>query len=324
VIFDKAGNLYGVTIAGGNGCPGGCGTVFELTPSNGGWTESVLYSFAGGNDGASPEAVLVMDRAGNLYGTTTAGGDQSCQQGGCGTVFELTPAGGGQWQESVLHAFAGGKKDGAQPIFNADVILDKVGNLYGTTELGGKYNLGTVFELTPAQAGGWTETLLHSFRGIPDGQGPAAGLALVGGVLYGTTYSGGKVCQLRGGAAGGCGTVFQVTPGANGKWIEKVIHRFHASDGIESLATPALDPAGNLYGTTFEGGSGPCGVCGTAFELTPSANGKWTETVLHDFGAPGDAGTPEAGFIRDKAGHLFGTSVLGGANSNGTVYEISP
>ena len=119
--------------------------------------------------------------------------------------------------------------------------------------------------------------------------------------------------------------MFQMTPGANGKWKERVIHRFHGTDGIESFATPVLDPAGNLYGTTFEGGSGRCGVCGTAFELTPSAEGKWKENVLHDFGSNmNDAGTPEAGMILNRAGHLFGTSSLGGADKNGTVYEITP
>ena len=122
----------------------------------------------------------------------------------------------------------------------------------------------------------------------------------------------------------GCGSVFQLTRGSEGQWQEKVILAFSGSDGIESFATPVLDQAGNIYGTTFEGGGGPCTVCGTVFELTP-VQGKWTETVLHDFGATlTDAGTPEAGVILDARGHLFGTSSLGGSNGNGTVYEITP
>jgi len=320
VIFDKAGNLYGVTQGGGgNGCFGGCGTVFELTPgANGQWTEAVLYAFTGGSDGGSPTANLIFDAAGNLYGTTEAGGNASC--GGCGTVFKLTPRQNGHWTETVLHAFKG-HSDGALPLF-AGVIFDGAGNLYGTTLSGGKYDNGTVFELAPAKAGRWKKTILHAFKGGSDGASPAAGLVLVGGILYGTTYNGGD--ESAGCPSAGCGTVFQLSAKGGGKWTETVIHRFQGSDGIESLATPIFDKAGNLYGTTFEGGSGNCGVCGTAFELTP-VNGQWQETVLHDFGSRnGDAGTPEGGLIVNKAGKLFGTTAIGGNNGVGSVYEITP
>ena len=316
MVFDSAGDLYGVTFSGGQH---GCGTMFELSPNGKSrWTESVIYSFACGTDGANPRAALILDKLGNLYGTTTAGGDESCQARGCGTVFELSPRGGGNWAETVLHRFAGGN-DGYMPF--GGVVLDGSGNLYGTAALGGKFGRGIVFRLTPSRKGEWRKTVLHDFGGGNDGAFPAAGLALFAGALYGTTYSGGNPAC---GVTNGCGTVFQMTQGATGQWQEKVILAFSGTDGIESFATPVLDQAGNIYGTTFEGGSGRCTVCGTAFELTP-APGKWTEIVLHDFGATQtDAGTPEAGVILDPRGHLFGTSSLGGSNSNGTVYEITP
>ena len=320
LIFDQAGDLYGMTYSGGsNGCFNGCGTVFELTPTaKGDWTETVLYAFTGGTDGGSPQAGLVLDTTGSLYGTTYQGGDTSCASGGCGTVFKLTPGFGTRWTESVLHAFTG--SDGAYPF--AALTLDLAGNLYGTTVTGGRYNGGVVFALAPGRAGKWKETVLHAFSGIPDGRNPAAGLALGGDTLYGTTYSGGgMLCGL----ATGCGTVFQLKPDARGKWTETVIHRFRGGDGIESFATPVLDQAGNLYGTTFEGGSGPCNVCGTVIKLTPSANGHWQETVLHNFGSrSGDGGTPEGGLIFNHRGNLFGTTAGGGQIGYGTVFEITP
>jgi len=320
VIFDQSGNLFGVTQnGGGDGCSRGCGTVFELMPGqNGHWTESVLYSFTGGSDGASPDAQLILDGAGNLYGTTQAGGDATCATGGCGTVFVLTPAQNGHWTQTVLHTFKGGS-DGEFP-FMASLVFDATGNLYSTTSSGGKFGLGTVFRLSPRKNGKWTETILRAFQGGSDGASPAAGLTLVGDILYGTTYGGGKQCIV-----GGCGTVYQMKADPKGKWTETVIHRFRGTDGIETLSTPILDPAGNLFGTTFEGGSGLCGVCGTAFELKPKAKGNWHESVLHDFGSrQGDAGTPEGGLIVNKAGKVFGTTALGGKEGLGAVFEIAP
>ena len=325
VIFDKAGNLYGVTQdGGGSGCFGGCGTVFELTPgADGQWTETVLHRFTGGSDGGEPNAILIFDSAGNLYGTTEAGGDASCDLGefaGCGTVFELMPGKSGQWTETVLHAFKGGS-DGALPIFSG-VIFDATGNLYGTTAVGGKYGIGTVFELMPAEGGKWKESILHAFKGGSDGNNPATGLALFEGNLYGTTYAGGSSSC---GVSAGCGTVFQLKLNARGKWAKTVIHEFQGSDGIETFATPVFDKAGNLYGTTFEGGSGECNVCGTALELTPTASGPWQETVLHDFGSQNDdAATPFGGLIINKAGKLFGMTDGGGNDNAGAVYEITP
>jgi uncharacterized repeat protein (TIGR03803 family) len=217
LIMDAAGNLYGTTETGGGssyctsgGQPIGCGTVFELQPvAGGGWNEIVLYSFAGRpNDGAIPSAPLIFDSAGNLYGTTLSGGpqDRSCQinQGvsGCGIVFELLPAAGGLWNETILHEFTQSNGDGIEP--QAGVIFDSLGNLYGTTTRGGAFTYGTVYELSPSSGGTWTETILHSFGSGTDGQTPYSGLIRdAAGNFYGTT--------LRGGDAN-FGTVFEVTP----------------------------------------------------------------------------------------------------------------
>src|ERR1039458_6939697 len=180
------------------------GTVFELTPqAGGGWTETVIHSFGSGTDGAGPWAGLIFDAAGNLYSTTKGGGTYNG-----GTVFELTPQAGGGWTEQVLHSFQGGA-DGAQPY--AGLIFDAAGNLYGTTYFGGAYGYyGTVFDLTPAAGGTWTEKVLYNFSGFPDGINPVGGLIFDGtGNLYGTTYLGGTY---------GKGTLFELTPAGGGTW----------------------------------------------------------------------------------------------------------
>jgi len=317
LVFDQAGNLYGTTAdGGGKGCFGGCGTVFELSPSpNGSWTETVLYRFTGAADGANPQANLILDDKGTLYGTTLAGGDLSCDTGGCGTVFELTSGAGGQWTETVLHAFAGGSSDGQESDL-AGLIFDGSGNLYGTTALGGTADAGTVFELTPSGGGSWTSTILYSFLGGRDGRNPSAGLVFVGGNLFGTTYAGGTSCE--------CGTAFKLSPQTGSLWKETVIHRFQGKDGIGPTFALTPDTNGNLYGTVFDGGSGQCNVCGTAFELLPPVKKQWRRKVLHHFGATlTDAGTPNGGLVLDQAGNLFGTSELGGSAGKGTVYEIA-
>lgn len=193
---DATGNLYGTTQEGGAHASG---TVFELTPSQGGWTETVLYSFA---ENYYPEAGLLIDRAGNLYGTTEGGGTSNG-----GTVFELTPQAGGGWKETLLHSFAGG--DGSNPC--AGLILDAAGDLYGTTQGGGTHSYGTVFELIPAGGGKWTEKVLYNFTG-PRGAYPYAGLILdAAGNLYGTTFAGGMYSSCPYGT-NYCGTVFELTP----------------------------------------------------------------------------------------------------------------
>ena len=191
----------------------GCGTVFEMTPKEGGgWTEKVLHNFGNGTDGAYPEAGLIFDAAGNLYGTTAYGGPH-----GYGTVFEMTPNGSGGWTEKVLHYFGNGS-DGLSPY--SGLIFDAVGNLYGMTMGGGSSDNGTVFELTPSEGGNWTEKVLHNFGGYngPNGCFPSSGLIFdAAGNLYGTTTQGGDH---------GVGIVFEMTPKVGGGWTEKTLHNF--------------------------------------------------------------------------------------------------
>ena len=326
LVFDSNGNLYGTT---GGGGANGDGTVFELTPANGGWTETTLYSFCSLTncaDGANPLSALVFDSEGNLYGTTYDGGGGAS----CGTVFELTPV-AGAWTESVLHAFAGA--DGCYPY--AGVILDSSGNVYGTTAGGGVYHgfscftsgCGTVFELA---SGVWTETVLHSFH-VPnsnDGLAPEAALVFGhNGNLYGTTaYGGDAGC----GGGGGCGTVFELASNARGGWTERVIHRFQHSttDGARPHSALILDKAGKLFGTASFGAGG---LYGSVFEMSPGAKGTWSETVLHNFTTYTKGAGPN-GLVFDAKGNLYGTTGGGGVpylgcfgeGGCGVVFRLSP
>ena len=309
LIFDAVGNLYGTTYEGGTH---DVGTVFELMPKAGeGWTEQVLYSFNNnGADGAGPAAGLIFDKNGNLYGTTSEGGTH-----GVGMVFELAPAQGGGWTEQVLYSFSTNGPVGADPA--AGLIFDAAGNLYGTTNRGGTHDFGTVFELTPnAGGGGWTETVLYHFSNYPDGAYPVAGLIFdAAGNLYGTT---------GGGGTRDVGTVFELTPKAGGGWTETVLYNFSTKGPVGAYPYAGLifDGAGNLYGTTSEGGTR--GV-GTVFELTPKAGGGWTEQVLYNFSTNGPVGAyPFAGLIFDAAGNLYGTTNRGGTHGYGTVFELTP
>ncbi len=308
LIMDASGNFYGTTCYGGlyNG-----GTVFELTRAQGGgWTETVLYSFGNGTDGSVPEARLIFDANGNLYGTTTFGGIHDG-----GTVFELTPTGGGNWTETVLRNFGGGT-DGAIPF--SGLVFDANGNLYGTTYQGGIHNHGTVFQLAPRQGGGWTGTVLHSFNNNgSDGALPESDVIFdAAGNLYGTTSAGGIHDY---------GTAFELAPAQGGGWTETVLHSFNlnGTDGAYPEASLVFDTAGNLYGTTGEGGIHY--IYGTVFELTPRQGAGWTETVLHSFNFNGaDGAYPEAGLTVDSTGNLYSTTSLGGIHNYGTAFELSP
>jgi uncharacterized repeat protein (TIGR03803 family) len=315
LIFDKAGNLYGTTESGGANSQG---TVFEMTRnSNGSWTETVLYSFTGSTDGGQPYGSLVLDGAGNLYGTTNYGGNANCTMG-CGTVFELTPGSSG-WTESVLYSFTGGS-DGREP--SARLLADAAGNLYGTTMLGGTISsvcssgCGTVFKLTKGSSG-WTESVLYAFAGGADGISPYDGLAFdAKGNVYGTTYAGG---------ASAVGTVFKLTPASSG-WTESVIHSFAGgNDGKYPFGDVILDAAGNLYGTAFQGDAVGYGI---VFELLPNPKGGWRERVLHGFGNAPSA-SPVAGLVMDTVGNLYGTTMLGAAQTScgggcGTLFKLTP
>jgi uncharacterized repeat protein (TIGR03803 family) len=253
LVRDKEGNLYGTTFGGGTS---GEGTVFKLDTTG---METVLYSFTGGADGANPHGSLILDKAGNLYGTTYLGGLLNCFGAGCGVVFKLDTTG----TETVLHSFTG--PDGANP--DAGLVRDKEGNLYGTTSGGGPSKEGTVFKLDTTP----TETVLYSFTGLADGAGPLAGLVRdKAGNLYGTTNQGGNLsCQ----APSGCGVVFKVDPAG----VETVLHSFTGgADGSVLYGDLVQDKAGNLYGTTSNGGAS--GV-GTVFKLTPGKSSTSTSFI---------------------------------------------
>ena len=338
LIFDKAGNLYGTTEYGGSGTctasvANGCGTVFELSPqSGGGWTQTVLYSFQNnGQDGVNPRAGLVIDNAGNLYGTTYQGGGGNCTYG-CGNVFELSPQSGGGWAETVLHTFQAAGVDGAAPL--GGLIFDSAGNLYGTTYGGGDGSPGggTVFELSPQSGGLWAEKILFNFAGVPSGSGPSGNLVFdAEGNLYGATESGGNYDCYYG---VGCGVAFRLEPRLYGSWAEKVLHQFGvtAGDGEYPNGSLILDASGNLYGTTYEGGSGNCDIendCGIIFKISPkSGRGYWPETIVYSFTSftltPRSGQRPIGPVTFDSSGNLWGTTEEGGAHGGGAVFELFP
>ncbi len=327
VTIGPDGNLYGTTSAGGGA---GLGTVFKLSPPASvcrstlcPWTETILYRFRGGSDGAFPAGSVVFDSAGNLYGTTQGGGTSNCFGNNlCGVVFKLTQSESG-WTETVLHVFSG-PPDGIQP--GNGLVFDQGGNLYGTTQYGGvdlycdldgfPDGCGTVFQLTPSGSG-WTETIILDFSG-GNGALPVGGLVSDrSGHLYGTTaYS-----------LPGDGTVFELMP-FGGQWTSALLYSLmSAQSGIQGpFGTLAMDAAGNLYGTTIHGGDvgGTCGYgCGTVFKLAPSGV-SWTYSLLYEFTAGNDGAGPYAGVILDGNGNLYGTTLGAGAGGHGTVFEITP
>ncbi len=359
LAIDQAGNLYGTTLSGG----AGFGTVFQLTKTGSTWTETTLYTFRGGFDGASPRSKVVIGPDGNLYGETFAGGGLTCTRRGCGTVFMICLACGGT--ETVLYRFSGGT-DGGEPV--GDLVFDPSGSLYGTTVIGGKpyscsgSGCGTVYKLTPA-GGTWTETVLYQFQGTADGTFPNGGVVFdKSGNLYGTTCCGGARSD---------GTVFELIPSGSG-WTKSLVYTFQGStDGKEPVTGLIFDAAGDLYGSTIMGGTGrggtifelspsasgwtfatiysPTGVSGpygtltmdangnlygttfqdgshlfgSAFKLTP-AQGTWTYTSFHDFADTRDGGYPLSNLIFDTSGNLYGTGAMGGTTGNGVVVQITP
>jgi uncharacterized repeat protein (TIGR03803 family) len=292
-LLASGGKLYGTTLAGGVGDQA-AGTVFELTPQG---NEKTLYTFT---DTGSPgdigflSAGVAIDKQGNLYGSSSFGGAF-----GYGAVFQLNPAG----EEKLLWSFGGDSGDGQNP---GGVVLDRNGNVYGTTQAGGDSGNGTVFEITAAG----DEKVLYSFQGPPnDGATPYSPPIFDGkGNLFGTTYGGGKFCGA------GCGTVFKLSPQGS----ESVLWNFgQPGDGTGPYASLIFDSTGNLYGTTSEGGS--AANCGTVFELTPNG----TEKVLYAFGNSPDGCVP-SGVVFDASGNFYGTTSFGGAHGGGTVFKIVP
>jgi uncharacterized repeat protein (TIGR03803 family) len=290
--------------------------VLVLAPSTWAATYKILHKFTG-KDGANPLAGLILDGAGNLYGTTEQGGAFAQ-----GTVFKLKPNADGTWTENVLHSFCSltNCADGQSP--TGRLIFDAEGNLYGTTAFGAASE-GMVFKLTPNSDGSWTESVLYGFLGGSDGSEPSGGLILDAGTLYGTTIFGGGDPNC---GSAGCGTVFKLAPNADGSWTESVLHSFTGGvDGVDPNGDLIFDATGNLYGTTYTGGASNGG---TVFKLAPNADGSWTESVLHSFtGGPGGV-IIYAGLIVDATGNLYGTTYLGGNSfSNcrcGVVFKLTP
>ena len=346
LIFDSAGNMYGVTEDGGDtalGCTEyeGCGVAFKLSPTgSGGWHDASLFRFSTSTTGALPAGGIVLTAAGDVIGTTLNGGSGPCggAVSGGGLVYQLTPA-TGIWPETVLQymdVYAnGGIPDG--------LIADASGNLYGVNAVDGSGTCGgggcgTIYRLSPGSSGGWEMTVLYTFTGGSDGGGPWGGLKFdADGNLYGSTYAGGNLatgCNTSSGP--GCGVVFKLSPTESGPWNETVLYTFSGlADGGYPNGDLAFDSAGNLYGTTLGGGkSNPnCdfyGLCGVVFKLSPAASGPWTESVLYSFSGGADGATPAAGVILDSTGNLYGTTEYGGANTAcgsygcGVVFKMAP
>ena len=305
VTIDGAGNLYGTTIFGGTGY----GTVYQLKHRGTGWVSNPLYAFSGGSDGAVPWARVVFGPNGTLYGTTYGGGSGACS-GGCGTIFNLRPQARAcitslcPWTEAVLHRFNG--SDGNGPGF-AEIVFDQAGNMYGTTVQGGSNNFGTAYQL----ASSGTESVIYNFASGTNGYYPYSSLIFDNaGSLYSTTRNGGAQ-----GCTNGCGTVFRLT--YSGGWFESPIHTFqNGSDASLPLAGLILDPSGNLYGATTNGGAGGGG---TVFELSTSGGGF---TTLYSFTGGFGCG-PWASVVMDAAGNLYGTTHCDGANGLGSVFKLT-
>jgi len=292
------GGLYGTTPAGG---PGGQGMVFVLKPPLSickavvcYWTKTVLYNFSGDSDGRQPSGDLLIDDAGNIYGTASGGGAF-----GRGVVYKLTRT-GNSWTQTVLWSFTGGA-DGLGPF--SGVVRDSSGNLFGTAAYGGTGE-GVVFELSPSDSG-WTQKTLYAF-GYHDGGNPFAGVAIdAAGNLFGLT-----------GAGTGAGIAYELSPSPNG-WVFTLLHTFDpAYEGPWS--SPTLDAQGNVYGTSSFGGGN-----GEVFKLTPTGNG-WSFAPLYDFAGGNDGLFIVGGAVVDRNGNVYGGAAAGGRGFFGTLWQITP
>ena len=305
-IRDAAGNLYGASTFGG---AYGWGAIFELKPiANGTWREQTLYSFSNSAvDGHSPGANLLLDAAGNLYGTTQEGGLKNV-----GVVFKLTPSSSGGWKETILYSLPYKQKHWADSDY--PLTMDAAGNLYGVTNIGGALDGGYVFKLSPTSSGPWTFTTLYSF-GVYTGPGPAVPWSAVvfdsAGNLYGITANGGTE---------GSGAVYELSPSSGG-WTETTLVSFPSSCSPACVpeAGIIIDSSGNIFGT-----ASCTGFYGCAYELSPSGDGTWALNILHSFAGGNDAAYPSSGALLNISGKLYGTTREGGTSNRGTVYAITP
>src|SRR5437588_1172596 len=305
VTLDREGNLYGTAVAGGSGsCEGGCGVVYKLTNSGGTWTQTVIHAFTGGNDGSGPGARVTVDRSGNVYGMTPTGGAH-----GLGTIYKIFQGPSGGWGLKVIHAFTGGS-DGATG--SAGRMILRNGHLYGAATSGGTFGSGVVFELTPRD-GEWDFRTIYSFKGQVDGSFPYGALLFdASGNIFGTTYYGG---------ANNIGAVYKLSRRPIAEWEEKVLYSFRdGANGSNPISNLVFDSAGNLYGTTSEGGLGS----GIIFKLSPVSGGQWIETVVHRFRGPPDGAFAYNGMVVDRFGDFYGATVHGGDNDDGSIYKFTP
>jgi len=266
---------------------------------------TVLYAFRGGNDGGGPFDAPLLDKAGNLYGTTAFDGKR-----GAGVVYKVPS--GTRGKETVIHTFEDVDGFGGY----GPLIFDEKGNLYGEG-VGGENNHGVVYRLSPNQDGTWTQAVLYNFFGSEiDGDTPSGGLVSdAAGNLYGSTlYGGGRGCS----SSGGCGTIFKLSPSDGAFWKETILYRFSGGAGGQNPNAVVLDRNGNIYGTAFGGGNTP----GTVFRLTPSGN-RWMFELLHTFGKGNDGAFPAGPLIFGKSGKLYGTTTGGGLLFYGTIFELS-
>ena len=317
LLEDSAGNLYGTTRAGGTY---GVGTVFKMAPpavSGGAWTLTTLYNFVPyGSGGYVPVSDLIMDSTGAFYGTTYSGGDPACS---CGVVYKLVPPAksGGAWTEHALYAFTGNNSDGRLPA-TAALTMNSQGVLYGVTVRGGTWDSGVLYQLAPATGGTYTESVLYSFGGLADGSTPNGPLTMdSSGALYGVTSLGGTFNN---------GTVYKFVPASNGLLAtESLLFSFKAGSRSGSSPSGSLlfDSTGSLYGVTNGGGSG--NDDGVVYELTP-AKAAWTETILYVF-SKNSGSHPVAGLTWNPTnGALYGTtsSQNGKTTGDGSVFKLLP
>jgi uncharacterized repeat protein (TIGR03803 family) len=314
LVRDARGNFYGTSNTGGFpncAAEGSCGTIYRVSPrSNGTWHKTVLHRFKG-TEGGNPAGALILDSAGNLYGTTNLGGNTKCTVGtfvGCGTVFELSPGANKVWTLKTLHRFVG--TDGSGPA--STLVFDKKGNLYGTTQTNGANDAGTVFQLHPQSNGAWTLKTLHNFTGTDGLQAAGALVFDSAGNLYGTTRLGGT---------NDTGTVFKLSPNSDGSWTESVLVNFGTSGGVQPIVGVIFDSAGNLFGTTSTDGSVDGSTFGNVFELTPNSDGSWTRITVHTF--TGDEGSTAEGIAFDASGNLVGFLLFGISAHSGIVYQLA-
>jgi len=325
LVMDASGSLYGTTQYGGiRGCGNGfgCGTIFRLSPPAGGsgpWTLTNLYGLHGLGDGAYPNAGLIFDSDGNLYGTAAAGGSKhgNCYPYGCGVVFELSPPAGeaGNWKYQVLHRFQGA--DGLVPF--CTLSRDNGGVLYGTASEGGKYGAGVVFKLVP-EGSKWQEKVLWNFTGGNDGWQPVSGVVAHDGALYGVTTSGGDFSW---------GNVYQLTPNGGATWTENTLYSFTGgSDSGTPLSDLTFAQDGTLYGTAEYGFEGNCpfGGCGNVFKMTPGSGNTWSYQTVYTFQGEPDGFLPSGRLFVSPSGIIYGVTSGGGAgcvNGCGTIYQIT-